>query len=113
MCGYAVGVVAFSVVFSIPHFMEYAAGEAEDGTQVVAWTDLRANETYSLVYSLILEFLFRIILPAAVMIYTNMRFVFSYLCFEGQVSFYIFSVENVSNGNKESYFLDFSSSFRV
>ena len=75
---YFVSVIVFSIFYSIPHFFEYEISEVEDeeGGETflrVAWTELRKSRVYTLVYTIILDFAFRVIIPALVMVFTNFR----------------------------------------
>lgn len=49
------------------------ADENPLGEPRVVWTELRSSATYSKVYSLYMDIIMRIILPATVMVYTNIR----------------------------------------
>ena len=66
----------------------YVSGESALGTPMVEWTDLRSSSTYSKVYSLYMDIIFRILLPVAVMIYTNLRFTIPLATYEERLDFW-------------------------
>lgn len=73
IAGYIFGVVLFSIGYSIPHFFEYKIAIDDDGNHEVVWTDLRKNEVYTLVFTIGIDFSFRVVLPAVVLLFTNLR----------------------------------------
>ena len=64
----AAAIVAVSVVYNLPHFFEYWY---DWDKRQLASTPLRDSEIYSIVYTTVVDLMVRILIPSAVMIYTN------------------------------------------
>ncbi len=62
-----------SVLFSIPHFLEYEIVFKDDGPSL-AWTELRSDKLYTEIYTIGLDLALRVILPVIIILYTNIRY---------------------------------------